>query len=201
MHTSAKTKKLGLVLTILVAVAVLLAVVWYMSKGPEREADRVIRSLRAVQLGKTPVEVVVQAMPGVWVAGSPQGSSSGYGLTLKNGLLHSLKLAPISGITVSIGADKGIVDEILVFSAIGESGNTADVRFSQVANHEPECGQNVCVRRWNGQDGRAWRILIDVSPGAPPAERNRFLNFNTSCISRIGGCKDARELLPLSDDQ
>jgi hypothetical protein len=39
-------------------------------------------------------------------------------------------------------------------------------------------------------------IQIDASPSASAAERNKFLDFNTSCLSKIGGCKDAQELLP-----
>jgi hypothetical protein len=195
MHTSAKKRKHGLVLAIL-AITLLLAVFWYISKTPEREANRVIRSLWTVQLGQTPVEKMTQTLPGRWVTGTPKDSRSGYGLTLRNDLLHSLKLAPIAGVTVDIGADKGIIDEMQIYWAIGESGNTAEVRFFQVASHEPECGQKVCVRRWNGQDGRPWKIQVDASPTTPPAERNRFLSFNTACLSRIGGCKDARELLP-----
>ncbi len=194
MHPSVKRRKLGLVLTILVPITVVLAVSWYVSDRPEREAERVIRSLWTVQLGKTRVEEVIDRLPGLWRTGAPESS---YSLLLKNDLLYHLKLAPIAGVMIHIGAEKGIIDEIQIFWEIGESGNTAEVRFFQVANYEPECGRNVCVRHRNGQNGRPWRIQIDASPTAPSAERNRFLSFNTSCLSRIGGCKDAGELLPV----
>jgi hypothetical protein len=201
MYPSVKRRKLGLALTVLVAITVVVAVSWYLSKRPEREAERVIRRLWTVQLGKTRVEEVIHTIPGPWVTGTPKDGRSNYQVVLTNKFLHALKLAPVAGVIVNIGADKGIIDEMQIFWEIGESGNTAEVRFFQVASHEPECGRNVCVRRRNGQNGRPWRIQIDASSSAPPAERNRFLSFNTSCLSKIGGCKDAGELLPISEDQ
>jgi hypothetical protein len=199
VHTSAKHRKLELLLTILIAITVVLGVFRYLSKTPEREADRVISSLRTVQLGKTPVEEVIHIVPGRWVTGTVKDSRSGYQASLTNEFLRRLKLAPIAGVIANIGADKGIIDEMQIFWEVGESGNTADVRFYQVANHEPECGRKICVKRGNGQNGRPWRIQIDASPSVSGAERNRFLDFSTSCLSRIGGCKDAGELLPTPD--
>src|ERR1700729_69092 len=176
MHTSAKQRKLELVLAILIAITVLLGVFRYLSKTPEREADRVISSLRTVQLGKTPVEEVIHTVPGRWVTGTVKDSISGYQASLTNEFLHRLKLAPIAGVIVNIGADKGIIDEMQIFWEVGESGNTADVRFFQVANHEPECGQKVCVKRRNGQNGQPWSIQIDASPSVSSPERNKFLD-------------------------
>jgi hypothetical protein len=196
MQAAMKDRKLGLVLTILVAITVIVGASWYVSKIPEREAERVIRSLRTVQLGKTRVEEVIDATPGVWTTGTSRDFRSSFSLILRNDPLRHLKLAPVAGVMVHIGADKGIIDEIQIFWEIGESGNTAEVRFFQVANHEPECGQDVCVKRRNGQNGRPWWIQIDASPAASAVERNKFLDFNTSCLSKIGGCKDAGELLP-----
>jgi hypothetical protein len=191
-----RERKLGFVLTILMAITFVMGVSWYLIKTPEREAERVIRSLWTVQLGKTRVEEVIHTIPGPWVTDTPNDGTSNCQIVLTNKFLHAFKLAPVAGVFVHIGADKGIIDEMQIFWEIGESGNTAEVRFFQVANHEPECGRNVCVRRRNGQNGRLWKIQIDASPTVPAAERNRFLNFNAACLSRIGGCKDAGELLP-----
>jgi hypothetical protein len=200
MHT-AKQRKLELALTIVTIIAVVPGVFWYWSKTTEREADRVIGTLRMVQLGKTPVEEVIRTVPSRWVTGTVKDSRSSYQTSLTNEFLRRLKLAPIAGVIVNIGADKGIIDEMQIFWEVGESGNTADVRFFQVANHEPECGRKVCVKRRNGQNGQPWSIQIDASPSVSSAERNKFLDFSTSCLSRIGGCKDARELLPTLDTQ
>lgn len=189
---------MGLVVTVVVGVTIAVGIFWYLSKRPEREAEVAIRSLRTVELGRTRVEEVIDRAPGLWTTGARESS---YSLLLRNDLLYHLKLAPIAGVMIHIGAEKGIIDEIQIFWEIGDSGNTAEVRFFQVANHEPECGRNVCVRRRNGQNGRPWRTQIDAPPGASAAERNKFLDFNTSCLSKIGGCKDARELLPTPDPQ
>jgi hypothetical protein len=191
-----RSVELGFVLTILMAITVVAGVSWYLTKEPEREAERVIGTLWTVQLGKTRAEEVIHTISGPWVIGTPKDGRSNYQVVLTNKFLHASRLAPLAGVIVNIGADRGIIDEMQIFWEIGEDGNTAEVRFFQVATHEPECGRNVCVRRWNGQNGRLWGIQIDASPTAPAAERNRFLNFNAACLSKIGGCKDAEELLP-----
>jgi hypothetical protein len=186
---------LGVVLAVLLAVSVA-TVFWYVSKRPEREAARVIRSLGTIQLEKTHVEEVMNATPGLWTTGNVTNPRSNYTFFRRNDLLHRLRLAPVAGVMVHIGAEQGVIDEIQIFWEIGESGSAAQVRFFQVGNHEPECGKQICVRRRNGQDRRPWMIQIDASPSASAAERNKFLDFNTSCLSKIGGCKDAQELLP-----
>lgn len=128
-------------------------------------------------------------------------SKCNYQLVVINKLLHGLRLAPIAGVVADIGTSGGTVDALLVFSTIGENGEIAAVNFSQVEGQVTWCGRDICVRRWNQSDGAPMRIAIAVSPDASLVERNRLLRLNTSCLSKIGGCKDARELLPISDDQ
>jgi len=38
-----------------------------------------------------------------------------------------------------------------------------------------------------------------LSPSAPLPERNRIFALNTKCLSKIGGCKSAYDLLPISE--
>lgn len=59
--------------------------------------------------------------------------------------------------------------------------------------------EDTCVGRFYNSDHAVGRLNVQVSADAPSTERNRLLNFNTHCLSKIGGCKNASELLPIGD--
>ena len=124
----------------------------------------------------------------------------GYGLFVENKFLHELKLAPITNIAVSIEASGGIVDQIILFYATGEFGNIGVVHFIQSAPGKgTTCGRETCVGRFYGSDRAVVRLNVQVSADALPAERNHLLSINTRCFSKIGGCKNASDLLPVSE--
>jgi hypothetical protein len=124
----------------------------------------------------------------------------GYALLVENKFLHGLKLAPITNIAVSIEASGGTVDQIILWYATGEFGNIGVVHFIQsVAGKVTTCGRDTCVGRSYGSDGAVVRLNVQASADAPSIERNRLLQLNTRCLSKIGGCKNASELLPISE--
>jgi hypothetical protein len=200
MHSLTARKRRTLILAAVLAITFLVGTSLYLIAKPARDANRVVQSLRRVELGQTHIEELMRTIPGHWVTGLPKGSRSNYQLALTNKFLHNLRLAPLTGIVINIGTDAGTIDEIEVFWSIGEFGSTAQVQFFQVMGHTPECGRNICVHRLDQSDGRPSKIQAMVSPTATAAERNRLLDFNIGCLSKIGGCKDARELLSISDD-
>lgn len=50
-------------------ITAILGVCWYLTKTPQREAERVIRSLWTVQLGKTSVDELIRTARGRWTTG------------------------------------------------------------------------------------------------------------------------------------
>jgi hypothetical protein len=124
----------------------------------------------------------------------------GYSLSVDNKFLHRLRLAPLTNIAVAIDATDGTVDQIILFYATGEFGNIGLVHFIQsIAGKATACGLDTCVWRSYGSDGVVVKIRIQVAADAPSTERNRLLSINTHCLSKIGGCKNASELLPISE--
>lgn len=125
----------------------------------------------------------------------------GYDPVVMNRVLHGLRLAPVTGIVANVETSNGIVDQLLIFYQLGDFGNIGLVDFIQVApGKTTNCGRATCVERSYGSDGAVVKIRVQVAADAPSAERNRLLNFNTRCISKIGGCKNASELLPVTDN-
>lgn len=216
MHFSPRRKHQVITLACLLGIIVLMTL-WYVISKPRRDADHLLQALQHVQVGQTHAGELTQIFRETGVAGaSPKGTcppdvssspSAGapgaecnYQLSVTNKFLNRLRLAPVAGIVANIGISGGTVTELQMFSSIGEYGNTADVQFFQVEGHPTECGRLSCVRRLNASDGAPWKILITVSSAAPLAERNSLLGLRTSCFSKIGGCKNVRELLPISAD-
>jgi hypothetical protein len=128
------------------------------------------------------------------------GSECDYQVVVINKFLHRLRLAPTAGIVAHVDATSGTVAEMLVFSTIGDYGEIATINFSQVEGQITWCGRDTCVQRGNHSDGTPMRTAVTISADAPPAERNRLLRLNTSCFSKMGGCKNARELLPIAEN-
>jgi hypothetical protein len=62
------------------------------------------------------------------------------------------------------------------------------------------CNQPICARRINiTPPGYPNGVMIGVSASAPISERNRVFALNTGCFSKIGGCKNERDLLPIPE--
>jgi hypothetical protein len=106
----------------------------------------------------------------------------------------------MTSISVNIDANEGIVDQVLLFYHMGDFGNSGLVQVIQQApGKATSCGRATCVQRSYGSDGAVVKIRIQIAADAPSAERNHLLNINTRCFSKIVGCKNARELLPISE--
>jgi len=214
------------------AIALLVASSWYAATKPQRDADRLLRVLRVVQVGQTSTEelnTVIQRerLEGVGLTCSPDlehrppiasfPSSTPdkpyeltfpetgsyrclYNLKIRNTLLSRLKLAPLSGQFAYIWTDDKRTTGIELHSLVGSSTTNhssdyvANVVYRQILGH-PGCGRETCVARINPSP----EVAITVSASAPLFERNRFLAINTACFAKLGGCKSAKDLLPLPD--
>jgi hypothetical protein len=73
-------------------------------------------------------------------------------------------------------------------------GYIANIIYRQIKGH-PDCGRETCVQKINHSPG----VVVTVSSSVPLAERNHFLALNTACFARVGGCKNARDLLPVPE--
>jgi hypothetical protein len=219
-------KRLLLILIFVCGIAVSLTA--YVVAKEQRDAAHLIKVLEQVQVGHTQIEDIAPSLHSARTAAAsndegceansrhskvsspaetggggsplPAGHLCGYDLVVMNRVLHGLRLAPVTGIVANVETNNGIVDQLLIFYQLGDFGNIGLVDFIQVApGKATNCGRATCVERSYGSDGAVVKIRIQVAADAPSAERNRLLNFNTRCISKIGGCKNASELLPISE--
>ncbi len=52
----------------------------------------------------------------------------------------------------------------------------------------------VITKRWG--DSQPWQAMVLLTPQATPSERKAAFAFNLNCLSKLGGCKDSKDLLP-----
>lgn len=69
--------------------------------------------------------------------------------------------------------------------------DTVQMADSLTESHE------LVVNRIRDGNGRPWRIVVHVRPGAPLAVRQRAYAYDLACLQRlVAGCKDASQLMP-----
>jgi hypothetical protein len=188
-----------------IVAVILVASGWYVVTKPCRDSQVVLEQIQQVQVGKTSMEGLKQIIAQRGFPGNAKilcfPDDCTYTFLAMNKTLHFLHLAPHSYLLTNIVVRNGVVTAIVLNSASGDYGNLASLNFVQSFSDSPEyypfrCGQERCIKRLNATDGSPWRIYVALLPSVPVAERNRLLSLNTSCLSRIGGCKNARDLLP-----
>lgn len=136
-----------------------------------------------------------------------------YEFTVTNALLRRLRLAPLSGVTFSITTNSKMATAKGFHSEISLGNMTENDPFGYFAyidvgegrekmrlSADRFCDQPICVQRINvTPPGCPDGVRIGISSSAPLSERNRFLALNTTCFARLGGCKNAWDLLPVPE--
>ncbi len=53
------------------------------------------------------------------------------------------------------------------------------------------------ARARTDETGSYTSVVVDLKPAATEDQRRRAFAFNLGCLSKIGGCHDVRQMLPL----
>lgn len=125
--------------------------------------------------------------------GSCDQNSCETGFSGGNKWLYHLGLVPgavfIGGLTVR----QGVLVKISATYACnpGYDANTEEtVGGSPVSAYEVRHKQAVSALVYKS-------IWVHITSAATPAQRERAYAYNLSCLTKLGGCKDANEILPL----
>jgi len=120
--------------------------------------------------------------------------SCAYSFEFKNTWLRILGLAPSTRLTCTLRVREGILD---LRECLFISGNTS-ASFAASIWEMPHLPQGVpepfhVSRQWSGA---RWRVYVQLTPEATSEQRRIAYSLNLDCLSRIGGCEDAQQLLP-----
>lgn len=128
-----------------------------------------------------------------------------YALEVSNVFQAALGLSRPSYFLINIDLDRQKVSRISVLSGIGAAESIAKIRIEEapaeaIAVNAPSFSGDLFVARWNQTDGTPVKLKIYIKPGLDPTDRSRLYGINAACFSKIGGCRNARELLPIKED-
>ncbi len=199
----AKPAGLGLLILLLLAVAVI-------ALGPVYErwrAGQLLALLQQTKVGKTTLpefrSVADKKLRFTCLNFGKDENSASY-VVFDQSVTNPVGIhgfAPWSIFTVQVVFDKGIV---ISKSAHFASGEHAE--FSGTVNewlHKPVLLVGISENspppphHWAGFEYNPWhRFYIDDDIGATEAEKQADWHINLGCMTRFGGCHDARELFP-----
>jgi hypothetical protein len=195
-------RKRNLIELAISAVVIALAVLYALITAPRRNLDRFLREVATVEIGKTKLEdwrrqverghisnVTLKFIQGQWVIGW-----SG-----ENKLLRKLRLGPETIVGASVGFKDGIASEISIIVEVGNDKFDPPYDTGVVVRQHvgfPSACQPLHFDVRRGIRPQAGWAKVAMDPCASPQDRARALAVNTSCLTRIGGCKTVESILP-----
>jgi len=193
-HSASRTWIVGLVA---VGVASLIIVAVTTTSLSRQEAESFIRVVTALRVGQdsaASLESLTTKFPGAARNGSCDLGNCTYFFDFDNYWLYRLHLASYTRLTCTLTAKGGkFYSRMIDFvSGSGPKGYAAVIREEP---HLPEGMQKPfhVSRQWSGA---RWRVYVDLTPEASADEHRAAYSLNVGCLSKLGGCKDAHELLP-----
>jgi hypothetical protein len=129
----------------------------------------------------------------------PQGCA--YTFRFDNGWLHRLRLAPLTLLTCTLGlAGNTLVYRRVFLTTTGKGLDSG--AFVQEWVSYPE-GLQVFKKSFDvrpqflGESAEIkWRVHVNLTADATTEQHRIAYGLNLRCLSRIGGCRDAQQLLP-----
>jgi len=170
--------------------------------APKKRMDGFLKEVAKVEIGVTTLQDWREQLRTADIhdgSRSCNGASCTISEKAQIGILSRLRLAPLSGIAVSVSFRNGLASEINVWFEIDdhniggamEPGTGATIRLS---SESTSCPQHFCTylrERW----GYPWAVIV-MDSGASDNERAKAFAIDMGCLTTIGGCKKPDDILP-----
>ena len=151
-----------------------------------------VRDLRPGKATLADVERVARIQNRFLEKGSPsqRGNVQYFGFRYDNGLLSQLRLAP----RTVFGVGLQVVDSKYDGSIIGMAAG-------KIPHYYSVDSWDFTQESYPGDPGywfkcRDQRVSVRLLSSATPEQRRQAYSFDLNCLDKIGGCHDAKELLP-----
>lgn len=178
---------------------------FFLVMAPRSHAARLLGQLRAVQVEHTPFHAIEGLAQEYGNSAACVGDNCLF--QFQNAWLHWLRLAPRTEFSVMIrregsgreagGGVVGSMDMAMLVSANAYTNAGGPIASAMVFDHMDADGlppYDAAITF--GSDGKPGRTVVRLSPRASAGEQRRAREFNLGCLTRIGGCRTSRELLP-----
>lgn len=204
-----KKRQIILFSTIAVFGAVLLAVVVATARVYQRskEADRLISALRDIRLGSsTAADCAVLLSPFRALAAESEADGNVREVTyiFYNTEMQRLKLAPYADLQVVLTLQNGVAarKSMSLYVERGYAGAVQEEVWrgqagydGSVGNHDPERPDRL-VQGYKNDLGKYARLEIRDDNRLVPEQLRTDWMVNVQCLYKLGGCQDARQIIP-----
>jgi len=189
---------LGTFIPTILAIIVACVYIW----RPRRDLDHFLREVSKVEVGKSTLAD--------WQGQSGQSQLASlmfacnqdttcFGLRTENKLLHELRLAPLAVVDVSVAFKDGVASEVYILLVVkgnddkGQSYGDMGVVVRETTERPSAChpGYNLLTHQRSG----VW-ATVGMDSCVSPENRAQALAINTSCLTKIGGCKTVEAMIP-----
>jgi hypothetical protein len=170
---------------------------WHQVSATVTQAESLLNRVRGIVPGKstfaevdglrTDYSNVMRTAPGC----RPEECS--FSFSIYNSLLRKTLLAPPAVFSGSIEVKNGKVDVVLLAYL---QDNHRRITSVTIGINESCKKVGPFVRLDRDEKGRPRKAIIGIDSCTPTEDREKFLRINVRCLERIGGCKDAEQLLP-----
>ncbi len=116
-----------------------------------------------------------------------------YAFEFTNKWLYRIHLAPLIRLTCTIVVTGERLESRYCELSSGDGNAATSALVWEKPTWESQRQELWVNRTWS--DG-LWRVQIRLTPAASSSQRTLAYSLNLDCLSRIGGCKGAKELLP-----
>jgi hypothetical protein len=177
---------------IVVVCLLLLASVKIYSDQTRQRAEHVLAQVRSIRVGQSfdPLKQSISLQnTGQFVCSDNRCSMES---EFTNSWLSKLRLAPPTLFRVNVASEGDRVISLQVGEYIDQQASASTTEGSIGYGPEPPCAPHRRETRF----GEPWRVVIFVTPSCSGEQIERAYAYNLACLSKLGGCKNARDLLP-----
>lgn len=186
---------------VIVLVAVLAVAVGITSRTilTRVSADAFLRQATSLPLHiatMTQVQAVVMRYGGHPESSACSTKECEYFFSFDNDWLYRLHLAPHTRLTCTLGVSDGILAYRRVFLTSGNTSAVSGAFIEEQTSLPKGVPEPFSVsRQWEGS-GERWRVHVEMTADATADQHRIAYGLNLKCLSKLGGCRDAQQLLP-----
>ena len=199
-------KKTNLIASVSASAAIAFGILYLAVTSPRRTLDRLLSEVATVEVGQTKLaewRTQVERDQHSNVAVKCDQYTCAVGCSRENSLLRRLRLAPRTTLGVNVGFRNGIASEIYIILVIGKRDDKGEWRDDRgVVVRQSEDVPGACNPHFT-LDLNPRRVTVPGSWATVAMDscvsrqdRARAIAINSSCLTRIGGCKTVESMLP-----
>jgi hypothetical protein len=174
-----------------------LAIMYILITSPRRNFDRFLKEVATVEIGKTKLEDWRSQVNRAHISNvsfrCDQGVC-GIGCRGENRVLWRLRLARRTIASGGVEFKDGVASEIYVMLAV--QSPEQNVRFADPLVVVRQSTDAPCDPHYRVAREHYMQVGVGMSPCVSAQDRARALAINTSCLTRIAGCRTVESILP-----